>query len=295
MKQPTASDLAAHFASLNDEALLDVFETPDEYTDDALAVARREAARRGLEAPVIERRRGAAVVPAAPLVTRASLAIAVGYSVSMFVFAWCATPSAPGSPLLILGFFIQVSTALAALASLWFRRTRPWAVGLALGLLLSYPACVGGARAKKAWRHGRLETRESDSLYAQPFMEHPTGKHRRAVDAMEDAIGRLRALPKSDRWIRFTAQGDAGGGRARRVSIRVLNGTIDVGKAVDPERIVSLAGVKPAAFVPSGDHYSSAGATPKELAQVLDVLFRHELGIRPFADEGDDYAVGAEW
>ena len=27
----------------------------------------------------------------------------------------------------------------------------------------------------------------------------------------------------------------------------------------------------------------------------LDAIFRHHFGLRPFADEGDDYAVGAEW
>jgi hypothetical protein len=31
------------------------------------------------------------------------------------------------------------------------------------------------------------------------------------------------------------------------------------------------------------------------VAQILDAIFREHFGIRPFPDEGDDYAVGAEW
>jgi hypothetical protein len=32
-----------------------------------------------------------------------------------------------------------------------------------------------------------------------------------------------------------------------------------------------------------------------QVALILDAIFRHHFGIRPFPDEGDDYAVGAEW
>ena len=40
-----------------------------------------------------------------------------------------------------------------------------------------------------------------------PFMEHPTGDFNSAVDAMADAIKRLRALPEWNDWITFCAQG----------------------------------------------------------------------------------------
>jgi len=40
-----------------------------------------------------------------------------------------------------------------------------------------------------------------------PFMEHPTGDFKSAVDAMADAIKRLRALPEWNDWITFCAQG----------------------------------------------------------------------------------------
>ena len=32
-----------------------------------------------------------------------------------------------------------------------------------------------------------------------------------------------------------------------------------------------------------------------EAARVMNTIFRHFLGIRPHIDEGDDYAIGAEW
>jgi hypothetical protein len=41
----------------------------------------------------------------------------------------------------------------------------------------------------------------------QPFMEHPSGDFDNVVAAMEDAVKRLRKLPKWDQWITFGAQG----------------------------------------------------------------------------------------
>lgn len=41
--------------------------------------------------------------------------------------------------------------------------------------------------------------------------------------------------------------------------------------------------------------YSITEASPREAAQILDALFRHQFGIRPFSGEGDDYPVGAQW
>jgi len=37
-------------------------------------------------------------------------------------------------------------------------------------------------------------------------MEHPTGEFDSALDAMEDAVGRLRELNGWDQWITFCAQ-----------------------------------------------------------------------------------------
>src|SRR5437868_12622246 len=41
----------------------------------------------------------------------------------------------------------------------------------------------------------------------EPFLEHPTGEFKTAVDAMANAIERLRALPQWKDWITFSAQG----------------------------------------------------------------------------------------
>ena len=48
-------------------------------------------------------------------------------------------------------------------------------------------------------------------------------------------------------------------------------------------------------LVADGAHYLLTAASPREVAQLLDAIFRHHFGIRPFPDENDDYAVGAEW
>lgn len=42
----------------------------------------------------------------------------------------------------------------------------------------------------------------------EPFMEHPTGEYASALDAMEAAIVRLRALTEWHGWITFCAQGE---------------------------------------------------------------------------------------
>jgi hypothetical protein len=114
---------------------------------------------------------------------------------------------------------------------------------------------------------------------------------------MEDAVGRLRALPIWERWITFTAQG--AGHRPDAVQcaeVRLLGGTLDVGSLpLDVPRIIGAAGARDVSLVSQGQYYSVAEASPREVAHILDSVFRHHLGIRPFADENDDYAVGAEW
>ena len=141
---------------------------------------------------------------------------------------------------------------------------------------------------------------------AGPFMEHPTGDFDSALGAMEDAVGRLRSLSRWDRWITFTAQGagEQEGGKAGKeldgyefVEVRMLRDRIDVGpKPLDLDRIVQQAEVTPVALVHiEGTQYSVAQASPTEVARILDAIFRVHGGLRPFADEEDDYAVGAEW
>jgi hypothetical protein len=53
--------------------------------------------------------------------------------------------------------------------------------------------------------------------------------------------------------------------------------------------------VSPSSLTAAGANYSVAQASPAEAARILDAIFRNCLGIRPFPDEHNDYAVGAEW
>jgi hypothetical protein len=130
-----------------------------------------------------------------------------------------------------------------------------------------------------------------------PFMEHPTGDFDSAVAAMEDAVTRLRKLRKWERWITFSAQGEGHSPDSYEFAeVRMLGDKLDVGdKALDVARMVQAARTSPSSLVADGTYYSLGAASPREVAQIFDAIFRHHFGLRPFADEDDDYAVGAEW
>jgi hypothetical protein len=132
---------------------------------------------------------------------------------------------------------------------------------------------------------------------AGPFMEHPTGDFDSAVAAMEDAVRRLRELPKWEQWITFSAQGEGHRPDSYEFAeVRMLRDQLDVGeKPLDIPRVIQAARTGAPSLVADGTQYSVAAASPREAAQILDAIFRHHFGLRPFADEGDDYAVGAEW
>ncbi len=131
----------------------------------------------------------------------------------------------------------------------------------------------------------------------QLFMEHPNGDFDSAVAAMEDAVRRLRKLPSSERWITFSAQGHGGGPDSYEFAeVRMLGDRLDAGdKPLDIPRVIQAAHTGASSLVADGAHYTVAAASPREVAQILDAIFRHHFDIRPFKDEGDDYAVGAEW
>ena len=131
----------------------------------------------------------------------------------------------------------------------------------------------------------------------EPFMEHPNGDFDTAVEAMEDAVKRLRELRTWDKWITFSAQGEGGGPDSYEFAdIRMLGDKIDVGeRTLDVARMVEAAGTSAGTLVKEGSQYSVAGASPRETAQILDAIFRLHFGIRAFPDEEDDYALGAEW
>ena len=131
---------------------------------------------------------------------------------------------------------------------------------------------------------------------SEPFMEHPSGEFETCLAALASAVTRLRALPKWEEWIIFGAQGEGARPESYHFAeIRMLGDTLDVGEApLDIAKILKKAQAGNASLEPQGSHYVLT-ASPKECARILDAIFRHHLGIRPFADEGDDYAVGAEW
>lgn len=128
-------------------------------------------------------------------------------------------------------------------------------------------------------------------------MEHPTGDFDSAVLAMEDAVRRLRALRSWEQRITFCAQGEGGKPDSYEFAeVRMLRDKLDAGeRALDVSRILQAAHTGPSSLAADGEYYSVAAASPREVAQILDAIFRHHFGLRPFADEGDDYAVGAEW
>jgi hypothetical protein len=132
---------------------------------------------------------------------------------------------------------------------------------------------------------------------AGPFMEHPTGDFNSAVAAMEDAVHRLRKLPKWKQWITFSAQGEGHGPDSYEFAeVRMLRDKIDVGeKSLDIPRVIQAARTEASSLVSDGAQYSVAAASLREVAQILDAIFRHHFGICPFADEANDYAVGVEW
>jgi hypothetical protein len=115
---------------------------------------------------------------------------------------------------------------------------------------------------------------------SEPFMEHPDGTFDRAVDAIADAVKRLRDLPEWNNWITFCAQGYGGKPDTFHFAELRMRG----------DKIASETPLPPEA-----EQFDIAGASPAAVAVFLDELFRKHMGIRPFPDEGDDYAVGAEW
>ncbi len=77
-----------------------------------------------------------------------------------------------------------------------------------------------------------------------PFMEHPTGQFKSAVDAMASAIKRLRALPECNDWITFCAQGAGHDEDSDHMAeIRVRRDELQVDKPLDVESVTRLAGV----------------------------------------------------
>lgn len=151
------------------------------------------------------------------------------------------------------------------------------------------------------------EPRQPDSKFTNnggvkpmdlPFMDHPSGQFGTAVDAMADAIKRLRALPDWKNWITFSAQGMGSRVDSYHIAdIRIRRDELEFQQPIqiDIGLVIKRANVPETCLIKNGDTYSIAKATPIQAARVLDVIFRHYMAIRPHTGEGDDYALGAEW
>jgi len=132
----------------------------------------------------------------------------------------------------------------------------------------------------------------------KPFMEHPTGEHSNALQAIKSAIKRLYKLKNWDKWIIFSAQGQGSSPESYHIeNVHMLGHTFDIGdREIDLDAILRFAGLNNEILSISvtNGKISIAKATPDQLAVFLDALFQKGLGIRPFEDD-NDYAVGAEW
>ena len=128
-------------------------------------------------------------------------------------------------------------------------------------------------------------------------MEHPTGDFSNALDAMTDAITRLRALPDWSAWIAFSAQGMGHGPDSYAFSeVRLLGNQLDIGDtSLDIATVCRAAALPSSSLTVSDSYYVAPSLSPRQAAQLLDAIFRLHGHIKPFPDEDDDYAVGAEW
>ncbi|MGA9668731.1 MAG: hypothetical protein WBQ94_05955 [Terracidiphilus sp.] len=126
-------------------------------------------------------------------------------------------------------------------------------------------------------------------------MEHPTGQFTTAVEAMADAIQRLRALSEWNDWITFCAQGAGQHENSYHLGeIRMRRGLIDTSTPFSIESVAKAAHVHTSNIVGQDGVYQLSGATSLEGARIIDSIFRNHLKIRPHADQGNDYAIGAE-
>lgn len=133
-----------------------------------------------------------------------------------------------------------------------------------------------------------------------PFMEHPTGEFDTAYQAICSAMQRLDQMAMEGRWITFCGQGQGQHPDSYHIEdVRFSGRTFDlIGETVDLESILNSADLSGAGInveISADGKVTLGNATSEQLASFLDALFRKHYGIKPFDDEGDDYAVGAEW
>ncbi len=114
---------------------------------------------------------------------------------------------------------------------------------------------------------------------------------------MTEAVERLRGLSDGDGWITFFALGQGSQpGEPQFSEIQMRGHHLDVGtRPLHVAGIIHAACTSAVSLAADGDYYSVAAASAPEVARLLDAIFRHHFGLRPFAGDADDYLVGAEW
>lgn len=134
-----------------------------------------------------------------------------------------------------------------------------------------------------------------------PFMEHPSGDFETAIDAMTDAIARVRSLPfwsfKRSKWINISAQGMGAHHDATACyEIRMRGARIEIPSAnLNLAHIAQMANLNTNTIKFIDSQYDTTSLTAKDTATFVDAVFRHHFGLQPFPDENNDYAVGFEW
>ncbi len=171
-------------------------------------------------------------------------------------------------------------------------------VALVAGALAALAASRRGRRDRGASRRSSESKAVIDE--SGPFMQHPSDRDETAIDALTDAVFRLRQMTDCTRWITFSAQGQGGRSDSYHFAeLKLLGDKIDPGDSVlDSDIAVRAAGLDKAGVrvskSPEG-FIVMHGFDPRHVAEFMNALFRGQMGIRPHDDEGDDYAVGAEW
>src|SRR4051812_15536616 len=98
-----------------------------------------------------------------------------------------------------------------------------------------------------------------------PFMEHPTGEYKSAVEAMAAAITRLRALAEWNDWITFSAQGVGHREDSDQFAeIRMRRDELQLDETLDLDSITQHAGVPRSSLTAADGKYSIAAASPAD-------------------------------